>query len=334
MAASEIMRWEKLTRLVNKLQWPEFTLTNMIEKEDVPGTFARWDIETPDIEMNVEISVANSPFDVVKPTTEGTTSQQMLTSNKLVVLSADEMLQQRVLGSDQRDVRGQNKLLREVANLRRKYGDNVTEYMWANALSSGTLAMTVNNAPKTFDWSIPAENLIDATTVWTNVAADIIGDLEAASTAVTAGSGRTAQIALLNPYTASLMLKNTTVQAWLGQTVLGTQLASFGYVKELMELEFIRHKARYAPAGTTDRFSSPFIPNGKVVIMPRPTMDWIALQVGSLAKPEGDWFTEVQGPFAWTENSTDTGVGVKILFRSARFPVLRIPGAVSILTVT
>jgi len=333
MAASEIMRWEQLTRLANKLQWPEFTLTNMIDKEPVQGTFARWDVETPDIEMSVEIGVANAPFDIVKPTTEGTTSQQMLTSNKMVLLSADDMLQQRILGFQERDVRGQNKLLREAANIRKKFGDNVTEYMWANALQ-GTLAMTVNNAPKTFSWSIPANNLVAATTVWTNVAADIIGDLEAADAAVSAGSGRMAQIAICNPYTMSLMLKNTTVQAWLGQASFSEQYLKFGQVKELMGLEFIKHRGRYAPVGTTDRFTTPFIPNGKVIIMPRPTSDWISLQVGSLAKPEGNWFTEVQGPFNWTENSTDTGVGVKLLFRSARFATIRIPGAICVVTVT
>ena len=323
-----------MSAAAQKLSWPQTKLVNLFKAagcyEPMDGTIAQWDTEKPAIELDRTFVGPAGQSQTIRTTTYGTTTQAMPITFKHMDFGADGLIQNRQFSSSARDTRGLARIKREQFHMTKKYVGYLDEFMLSQMLT-GTLTMTLDGASTVLNYGIPADNKPTAGTSWSSASADIPEDIRQWKLKVVQATGELPTIALCNSSVMTRMMKNTTVKDWMGQTAYGVQVAKTGVIKRMMDLEFVIIDNLYAVENQTERYTTPYIANNYLVLMPPPSPEWTAMQVGTVAVPNENltgFHEGPNGPVFWTR-MTDSPVGFKMHLRYARLPRLSVPGMIA-----
>lgn len=185
----------------------------------------------------------------------------------------DEELRQelsRVLESGNENII--NSILNQVFNDQMRLIESASvsrERMRMMALTTGVIAMASNGQTFVYDYDIPAQNKVNATMQWSNIAATIIDDIRALLDTIEDETGVRPVRALCTRKTFNYMLKNTEIKNAV--FVLSGGVGSLNdakvrsYIADQLELEIVINDKRYKDeTGTVTKY----VPDDTFVVFP------------------------------------------------------------------
>lgn len=149
------------------------------------------------------------------------------------------------------------------------------EIVRMQALTTGKAIVSGNGVSQTYDYHMPASNLVTATKAWDQDGSNPLADIRNAKTAISVQTGATIQRAVMNQATWNALLANSAIKATLlannantaAAVILDSQLSAF--LAANTGITFAVYDKGYKDVNNT--FHS-FIPDGTVVFMPGETL--------------------------------------------------------------
>ena len=319
-----ILGYEYQTRTVQKFRFPNFWFVNQVGDEPIEGTIAKWDIEKPLIDLDIDFVTPSGAAQPVQMGGYGTRTQSMPITFKFMTLDPSVLSQLREVGSQSTRARaGRSYITREQAAMQRRFGAYLEEYMLAKALT-GTLPIKIQGNSINIDYSLPASHAPTASASWATASTDIIADLTDWKRLIRQDSGFEPRWAICNQGVMNYLMKNTHVKDLIGSTSYGVQVGQSGQITSFHGLQWVVIDSFYAQPGAVERFDTPFIANDKLLLLPDFSPEWIAMQRGTVIIPNQSMtdFIELTGPAMWSR-VTDSPTGLTMFYKNARLPVLR-----------
>lgn len=329
MPSWDMLNYEQLTRTAEKFVFPDFWFVNNIPQEPISGVIARWDVHKPRIELDTEFTTITGSASVAAQGDYGTRTSQMPVTFKFKTLNVGQVAQLREIGTSINSSRnGRAYITREQFDIARRYGAYLDEYMLAK-MFTGTLAITVNGVATNIDYEIPASHKPTAGTAWSTTSVDLQADLTRWKRLIVKDSGRTPRTVLLNQASLDRVTKNDDLMQLIASTPLAIQIAESGNITRFHGLNWVVLDHHYAGAGETEAFTTPFIADDRLIIIPEIDQGWVSMQRGTvqIPNPMGTDFVDVAGSAFWSR-MTDSPTGYTMYYKSARLPVLRVPACV------
>ncbi len=254
-----ILQHKVMTNLVNKFPTPQFIGKALFPEKPIDSDTAKWD----EIHQNRDMA------DYVSPDAEGNVVARLGVIEKSSTvaclkekkqLKGSTMAWLRKPGTEHTQI-AEQAVRDELTDL-----DSRLEFRreWARWQAlSGTLTINQANVKFSVDYGIDASHKPTVTTAWSDVSADIIGDLVNWKELIQKDSGEMATTVYLNSKVMSYLIKNTGIKNLMGEQ-LKTQILQSGYITRVIGLNFIVYDAGYVPAGGS---FTKFITDDKVIMV-------------------------------------------------------------------
>lgn len=159
----------------------------------------------------------------------------------------------------------------EAARVRR-------EMMRMMLLTTGTIMVASNGQNYDYDYGVPTENHVNATTAWSNPAADIIGDINRELDALEGRTGTRPTRGLVSRQTWNYIMQNTAIRVLInpvlaGQVTSATPTVSAANVSRILyeycQVEIIMNNKKFVDdEGTTVNY----VPDDTVSFFPSGTL--------------------------------------------------------------
>lgn len=348
-----ILGYADMTPLVEKFAYEEYMqelAPNVPVNNDLQGDIAMWQVSKPNIEMN-DYFVSRSGM--AEPMRQSDWFQKMFAIPyrfKSLSFDGGDVSQLSQPGTVNTKADPEVFIAREVRNLNWLMGPYLDEYLVGQALL-GSLTFKLGNATKSvsrpIDYEIPSGNKFTNAISWggSPTTATPVADFDTAID-ILGGYGVKPVTALMNNITAEKLTKTTEIQNYITAALsagAASQTAGMRRLEteELPMIHGVKPKivrSRYASAGQTEVMQNKVIADNKVIfITPWPAQpgDWIEFQAARLWFPNElqNGFVPAQGMASW-RRTTDNPPGLTCFLRIARFPVIRMPWKIVILTVS
>ncbi len=251
-----ILQHKVLTALVQKFPAPQFVGASLFAEMPAASNLAEWDV----------IKRSRTMAEFVAPDSEAKIVSRMgIESMRATVASIKEKKQ--LSGSTMAWLRqpGTEHLPFAEQSIRAELEDlNIRlEYRkeWARWQAlAGSLSVNQDDVKFSIDYDLDATHTPTAGTVWSNPAADILGDITDWKQVVAQDSGEVPSRAYCNSTVAEYLMKNTGVRDLMGDQLRSDVLQS-GYLTRLLGLEitvydagFINDSGTFTPFIGNDRF--------------------------------------------------------------------------------
>lgn len=320
--------YEQLTRTIQKFRFPQFWFANQIPEESIGGNIAQWDIEKAIIEIDTDFTSNSGEAQPVRSGVYGTRSQKMPVTFKFVALDPGKLSQLRSPGSKERAKAGKVYVTREVSSIQRRFGAYLDEFLVSKCLT-GTLTISINGLSTAIDYGIPASHKPTAASAWSTSSSNLFSDITEWKRLIRKDTGFEPRWAICNQTVMNYMLQNDDIQAYMGSTNFGVQVAETGNISRFHGMQWIVLDHHYAQSGATERFDTPFVAENKVIMIPDWSPEWISMQRGTVVYPNTAKtdVLERQGPVMWSR-VTDSPTGITLYYKNARLPALKLPSAV------
>lgn len=350
-----IFGYEDMTPLVRKFAYEEqmqFLAPNVPLNDTLQGDIATWHIEKADIDIN-DYFVSRSGM--AEPVRQSDWFQKTFAIPyrfKSKTFDGGELSQLSQPGTLNVKAQPSDFIDRELRNLNWKMGPYLDEYLVGQALQ-GSLSIKLGNATKsvtrTVDFEIPPgnKNITNAiswggspTTATPVVDFDTVSD-------VLGEYGIVPRYALMSNVTAQKLTATTQIQnyitpalsAGVGNETVGMRRLRTGELPPIQGIQPVIIRSRYASAGQTDGFKNKVIGDNKVVFIPEwpaAAGDWIEFQGARVWIPNDmqNDLVPVQGGLASWRRTTDSPTGITCFVKIARFPVIRKPWVIAILSIS
>lgn len=143
------------------------------------------------------------------------------------------------------------------------------ERMRMMALTTGAISLTSNGQSVTYDYGLPADHKVTTSTSWSNVAADIIGDIRAGQEKIEGDTGEKPTRAICSMKTWQDILKNEAIKKSIfvlsnGQASLSTPKLK-EYLMQELELEVVVYNKMYK---NESGVNTKYVPDDTFVIFP------------------------------------------------------------------
>ena len=331
---SSVFSYEYMTRVIQKFKFPEYWFVNMVPDEPIDGVVAEWDIDKQQIEIDTSFVDTTGSAEPLRSGDLGNRVQKMPITFKFMTLDPNKLYQLRELGSNRQKSSGRSYIMRNQKNMQWRLGAYLDEYLLSQALT-GTLTITVNGVSTSIDYEVPASHKPSAAAAWSTTTTNVLTDLTNWKRLIVKDTGMTPRYAVCNQTVMNYLIRNADVQAYIGSTGAGVQIAENGYLVRFFGLTWVVLDHHYASAGATEAFNTPFIADNKLFLLPDFDQDWIAMQRGTIIRPDNSLtdYIEQRGPVMWSR-STDNPTGVTLYYKNARLPVIRNPKAIVYASVT
>lgn len=333
-----VLGHEELTGVVQQFVYPELQLANRVPGRDIDGDVCRWTVEKPDPEVHPYFVGRSGQAMPLKMADYGEKTFGIPYRFTSKTLDGGVLAQLDAPGTRDYDA-GQSVVDSELRGMNWKVGPYTDEFLISQALQ-GSLTIKIGNAAVssnlTLDFEIPAGNKISSAANWSAAGTNILSDVRAAKDTL-AKYGLTAKYYILNDVTANYIHTNTTLQNYFKEYNVGRQLTETGNLPPLLGVQPMVVSTRYADVGVTDRFESKFIADNKVIFVPdfpAAPGDWIEWQRGTMYVPNDmqNGLDLVRGGVGSWSRTSDNPPGLTMYLRVLRFPVVRKPWAVVIMT--
>lgn len=239
-----ILQHKVMTELVRKFPTPQFIGKSLFPEKPILSDTAEWD----EIHQNRDMADYNVPDGegkVVKRIGITNKTSQVAHIREKKQLKGSTMAWLRKPGTEHMQY-GEQAVKEELKDL-----DSRVEFRreWARWQAlTGTLTVDQADVKFTVDYGIAASHKPTVGTSWTDVSADIIGDLKTYKRLIQEDSGENASVVYCTDEVMTMMMKNTGVKALMGEQ-LKTQILQNGYIVKLMGLTFVVYDAGYVPEG-------------------------------------------------------------------------------------
>mgnify|MGYP001574334441 CR=1 FL=1 len=337
----QLFGYEELTGMVQKFNYPELQLVPNLPTREIDGDIATWAVEKPDIEIYDTFGGRSMS---AQPVRQGDYFEKTFTVPHRFAsktFDAGVLNQLEKFGTRDYDDNPQmNFIDGEIKKLDWRTGAYTDEYLVAQALQGSftiKLGTSGNNLSKTIDFEIPAGNKFTGTVAWsTSATAKPLDDFQKAVD-ILGEYGVVPRYALMNAFTAASLGRTTEVQQFIRYYGAGKRFVEGGMVPPIWGIEPQIIRNRYASSGQTDGFKNKIIPDNKVLFIPDwPSVpgEWIEMQQCTFHVPndlQNGWNKSVAGSATWAR-TTDSPTGLTVFHRVCRFPVIRKPWSVAIMT--
>lgn len=349
-----VLGYEDMTPLVRKFEYEEqqqFLAPNVPLNDSLEGDIATWHVEKPDIEINDYFVSRSGAAEPVRQADWFQKTFAIPYRFKSKTFNGGELGQLTTPGTLNTKADPNLFIDREMRSLNWKMGPYLDEYLIGQALQ-GTLSIKLGNATKsvtrTVDYEIPTGNKFTNNTSWGgspttakpiedfNTATDILGEY-----------GVMPMLALMSNVTAQKLVATTQIQNYVTPSLsagtnsmtAGMQYMRMGTLPPIMDIQPVIIRSRYASAGQTDGFKNKVIADNKVVFIPAwPAApgDWIESQGARIWIPNDmqNALVPVDGGVAAWRRTTDSPTGLTCFLKIARFPVIRKPWVIAVLTIS
>jgi len=239
-----ILQHQVMTEVVRKFPTPQFIGKSMFPEKPIDTDTAKWE------EVRGNRDMAN----YVVPDGEGNIVARLGVTQKTATVACLKEKKQlkgstlawlRKVGTEHTKI-AESAVREELADL-----DSRLEFRreWARWQAlTGTLTVAQANVKFTVDYGIDGTHKPTVATAWSDVAADIIGDLTTWKALMQQDSGENATTVYVNSIVMSYMVKNTGIKSLMGEQ-LKTQILQSGYITRVLGLNFVVYDTGYVPSG-------------------------------------------------------------------------------------
>ena len=318
----EIFRQEELTELVQKYKSAGTPLMNrgLVTTRNIGGKSMQWDEKT-DLEDVGSYTGDNDPANVIDEELLGNRSAKLITSFDSDAFDAEEMLQIRRAGSEEKETI-ENKVAEKMQRLSDIHARQ-DEHMLSQGLQ-GSVVVKIKNLTHTIDFKFNAANHFkigggggngNIPLSWGNDAAKIFDDLEEIKKIPREESGRELKIALMGPGVKKALFKNEEARELINETPTAERMATSGEIPNLYGITWIEvlHYFKHPITGARTYH----VPAGKVVFLPAADRSWAEFVRGTVAvMNSAGQMVLVQGAGGWSEDQGNPPR--KVLFRRYR----------------
>jgi hypothetical protein len=332
----DIFSWKDMTGVVQRFVFPQFWFVNNIPTEDVEGTLVQWDIEKQVIAVDTTFTTDAGTAHPARQNDIGKQSYEMPVSFVYTVINSGDVTKLRRLGAEQRDAGAEQTIMRHLTSLRRRYTDFLTEWMISRAFT-GTMSVTIGDASgtaQTIDFGLPSSHITTAAASWSTAGTNILSDIRTQKVLIAQDYGAEAAVAVHNATVSVQTMRNTDLGNLVQGSVYASQIAEAGRLTNFFGLRWVEINHRFSVSGQTEGFMTPFVADERVIFIPEPDSNWMALQVGTVSFPDvgsslvmgAPRFNEARGPVIWSEMSSSP-TGLKMYLKHGRGVAVRNPTA-------
>lgn len=254
-----ILQHETMTALVKKFPLQQHIGSALFKEEKIGTQTAEWDVIHQSREM----------ADYIVPDGEGHIVANMGLDHKtatVALLKEKKQLKGSTLswlrkpGTEHIKL-GEQKIKDELEDLNRRLEKRKEWARW-QALS-GTLTVDQARVKFAIDYGIDASHKPTVGTAWSDVAADIIGDLNTWKALIQKDSGEKAETLYVNTKVMEYMCKNTAIVALMSDS-LSMKALQEGIITKIVDLNIIVYDSGYMPKGGS---YTKFIPDDVAVMV-------------------------------------------------------------------
>jgi len=255
-----ILQHSVMTELVKKFPTPQFIGKALFPEKSIDSDTAKWD----EIHQNRDMAdyvVPDGESNIVARLGVIQRSASVACLKEKKQLKGSTMAWLRKPGTEHQQY-GEQAVRDELADL-----DSRLEFRreWARWQAlSGTLTVNQEKVKFVVDYGIAGAHKPTVGTAWSDVSADIIGDLTTWKQLIQADSGEQATTVYMNTIVMNYMIKNTGIKALMGEQ-LKTQILESGYITRVIGLSFVVYDAGYVPASTAT--FTKFIPDAVAIMV-------------------------------------------------------------------
>lgn len=349
-----VLGYEDMTPLVRKFNYEEMVLQlspNVPLNDSLEGDIAVWHVEKPDIEINDYFVSRSGAAEPVRQSDWFQKTFAIPYRFKSKTFNGGEISQLTTPGTLNTKADPSLFIDREVKNLNWKMGPYLDEYLVGQALQ-GSLTIKLGNATKSVsrsvDYEVPTGNKITCQVSWGSnpTTAKPIEDFNNAID-ILGGYGVVPMLALMTNVTAQKLVATTAIQNYVTPSLsggtnsmtAGMQYMRMGTLPPIMDVQPVIIRSRYAAAGQVDRFENKVISDNKVIFIPAwpaAAGDWIEMQGARIWIPndmQNALIPQDGGVAAW-RRTTDSPTGLTCFLKIARFPVIRMPWKIVIMSIS
>ncbi len=253
-----ILQHQVMTAVVRKFPMPQFIGKALFPEKPIVSDTAKWD----EIHQNRDMAqyvVADGEAKIVDNRGVIQRSATVACLKEKKQLKGSTMAWLRKPGTEHVQY-GEQAVKDELTEL-----DSRNEFRreWARWTAlSGTLTVDQADVKFTVNYGIAGSHKPTVGTSWSDVSADIIGDLTDWKQLIQQDSGEGATKVYINTETMQYMIKNTGIKALMGEQ-LKTQILQSGYITRIMGLNFIVYDAGYVPSGGS---FTKFVPDNVAIV--------------------------------------------------------------------
>jgi hypothetical protein len=327
----KILKRPALTGIIQDFKDPQrhvFTESGILPETPVDGDQISWDIEVVDRDV-AKFQGMHSPAGVRRLTKFSNKSATLARTFTSKNVKGTLLKNLREPGSDQKMEIAESIVAREVQKFAR-YLNRQNEFMRASALQ-GSIAMTIDGLAHSVDYGFAAAHTPTAPTLWSDPAADIIGDLSTWKLLIAEDSGYDPTMAFISAEIMRNMLKNDQIMSYFASTPQGGDYMKEGKIGRLMGLDFMEANHGYVPDGGS---FTRYLDYKKMIIVPPPDPEWGDFAVGTDVVPTDDRgdIEEVQGRYSFS-NVEINPASLQLFAGEVRLPIIRNPNAIVVPTV-
>lgn len=253
-----VLQHEVMTELVKKFPTPQFIGAQLFPEKSIISNTAEWD----EIHQNRDIAKYTNPDSeanivdrrgvIHKTATVGTIREKKN-------LAGSTMAWLRMPGTENVQY-GEEAVRDELAELNNRIERRRELSRWQ--AMTGTLTVDEPGTKFTVDYGFDASHKPIVATTWSDVSADIIGDLNAWKKLIREDSGEEPTTVYMHETVMTYLMKNTGIQALMGEQ-LKTQVLQSGYITRVLNLTFVVYSAGYVPDGGS---FTPFIDEAYIIM--------------------------------------------------------------------
>lgn len=239
-----ILQHQVMTALVKKFPTPQFIGKAMFPEKPIDSNTAQWDEVHANRDMATYV-VPDGEANIIKRLGVINRSSTVASLKEKKQLKGSTMAWLRKPGTEHQSY-GEQAVKDELADL-----DSRLEFRreWARwSALTGTLTVDQERVKFVVDYGIDSTHKPTVGTSWSDVAADIIGDINTWKALIQQDSGEMATTVYLNSIVMEYMIKNTGIKSLMGES-LKTQILQSGYITRVMGINFVVYDVGYVPEG-------------------------------------------------------------------------------------
>jgi len=304
-----ILQHQVMTEVVRKFPTPQFIGKNMFPEKPIDSNTAVWE----------EVHGNRDMADYVVPDGEGNIVARLGVQQKTSTVACLKEKKQlkgstlawlRKVGTEHTKI-AESAVKEELEDL-----DSRLEFRreWARWQAlTGTLTIDQAKVKFSVDYGIDATHKPTVGTAWSDVSADIIGDLAAYKEIMQKDSSEAATTVYLNSTVMSYLIKNTGLKSLMGEQ-LKTQILQSGSITRVLGLNFVVYDTGYVPAGGA---FTKFVDDGHVFMVTNST--FAEEQIAPSTDPKSGYRP---GKFSksWVEEDP---AGIWILIELNSLPIIK-----------